>query len=140
MAARVPQRDGTALAALIGANSEDPVNVRIATILQAQLAAIGMRTTIKVEPTRIWFTPQGLLRNGKATLVAQSWVGGGDPEQSLNLRCVQAVPGDANHAFYCSQRFEALYDDQARTASQARRDRDFDMLWIPVAPEAWDAR
>ena len=66
-------------------------------------------------PTRIWFSPDGLLRNGKATIVGESWVGGSDPEQSLNLRCVQAVKGGDNHSFYCSKRFEALFDDQART-------------------------
>jgi len=86
---------------------------------------------------------------------------------------VQAVKGDANHSFYCSKAFEALFDDQARTPSVKDREHDFDaiamlihrdvpaiplyyeqrfqgvsrrvtgyginMLWIPVAPERWDA-
>jgi ABC-type transport system substrate-binding protein len=142
--------------------------------VQAQLAAIGMQVAVKANPRRLYFSPLGVLRNGSATLLAQSWVGGGDPEESLNLRCVQAVKGDENHSFYCSPRFEALFADQARTPDEARRDRDFDaiarlvredvpmiplyyevllrgvnervtgyrlnMLWIPVAPESWDAR
>jgi peptide/nickel transport system substrate-binding protein len=170
----VRTRDGEPLTALIAADSENPINVRIATIVQEQLAAAGFHAEIKTEPTRTWFTPEGLLRNGKATIMSETWVGGGDPEQSLNLRCVQAVKGDANHSFYCSKRFEALFDDQARTPSRRRRQDDLDaiqllvhrdvpvvplyyeqrllgvsrrvtgyalnMLWIPVSPEAWDAR
>jgi ABC-type transport system substrate-binding protein len=129
-------RNGESLTGLIGVNSEDPINVRIATLVQSQLAAIGMRATIKSDPTRIWFSPQGLLRNGKATMLSQSWVGGGDPEQSLNLRCVQAVKGDANHSFYCSRRFEALFDDQARTTRREQRDRDFNTMQILVHHDA----
>ena len=125
-------RGGVPLAALIGADSENPINVRIATMVQAQLAAIGVRATIKTDPTRIWFSPAGLLRNGKATLIDETWVGGSDPEQSLNLRCVQAAAGDENHSFYCSPRFEALFDDQATTPSVTRRNRDFNAAQLLV--------
>ncbi len=170
----VRSKRGIALGGLIGVNSEDPLNVRIATLVQAQLAAVGMGFSIKANPVRIWFSPDGLLRNGSATIVGETWVGGSDPEQSLNLRCVQAVKGDENHSFYCSKAFEALFNDQSRTPNETQRDRDFDaiellvhrdvpviplyyedrligvsdrvtgfrlnMLWIPVAPETWDAR
>ena len=132
-----------------------------------------MHFSLKTQPSRIWFSPDSLLRNGKAAIVSESWDGGMDPEQSLNLRCSQAVPGDANHSYYCSKAFEALADDQARTPSESQRDRDFDamqrlvhddvpvipayyeevfrgvnrrvtgyafnMLWIPVNVENWDA-
>jgi peptide/nickel transport system substrate-binding protein len=170
----VRYKNGVPFTGLIGVNSEDPINVRIATLVQAQLAAFGMQLSIKSNPVRIWFSPEGLLRNGKATIAGETWVGGGDPEQSLNFRCVQAVKGDENHSFYCSRRFEALFDDQGRTPSDTQRYRDFNaiqqlihddvpviplyyedrliglsnrvtgyrlnMLWIPVAPETWDAR
>ena len=120
---------------LIGVNSEDPINVRISTMVQAQLAAAGLQLSIKANPVRIWFSPEGLLRNGKAMMVGETWVGGSDPEQSLNLRCAQAVAGDENHSFYCSPRFEALFDDQATTPSRARRDRDFDAMQVLVHDE-----
>lgn len=128
----VRQRDGEPLTALIGADSENPISVRIATMVQSQVGAIGMRASIKTDPARIWFSPGGLLRNGKATLLSESWVGGSDPEQSLNLRCVQATPGDENHSFYCSPRFEALFDDQATTPSAKRRNRDFDAMQLLI--------
>ncbi|MGA9944144.1 MAG: peptide ABC transporter substrate-binding protein [Candidatus Cybelea sp.] len=142
----VRYKDGAALAGLIGVNSEDPINVRIATLVQQQLAVIGMQLSIKANPVRVWFSPDGLLRNGKATLVGETWVGGGDPEQSLNFRCVQAVKGDENHSFYCSKRFETLFDDQTRTQSQAQRDRDFNAIQllihhdVPVIPLYYEDR
>jgi len=137
---------GKPLDGLIGVNAEDPINVRIATLVQTQLAAVGMKLSIKANPTRIWFSPDGLLRNGQAAIVGESWVGGSDPEQSLNLRCVQAVKGGDNHSFYCSQRFEALFDDQVRTPSQAQRDDDFNAIQllvhhdVPVIPLFYEDR
>jgi ABC-type transport system substrate-binding protein len=86
------------------------------------------------------------LRNGKAAIVGETWVGGSDPEQSLNFRCVQAVKGDENHSFYCSKRFEALFDDQTRTPSQAQRDHDFNAIQllihndVPVIPLYYEDR
>jgi len=142
----VRYKDATPFGGLIGVNSEDPINVRIATMVQAQLAAAGMPLTIKANPTRVWFSPEGLLRNAKGTVVGETWVGGGDPEQSLNLRCVQAIKGGDNHSFYCSQRFEALFDDQARTPSQAQRERDFNAIQtlvhddVPVIPLYYESR
>jgi peptide/nickel transport system substrate-binding protein len=139
-------KNGAALGGLIGVNSEDPINVRIATLVQAQLAAIGMQLKIKSNPSRIWFSPDGLLRNGKAAIAGETWVGGSDPEQSLNFRCVQATKGDENHSFYCSKRFEALYDDQTRTPSQTQRDRDFNAIQllihadVPVIPLYYEDR
>ncbi len=121
-------KGGDALSGVIGADAENPIGVRIATLVQSQLAAAGMHFTVKTNPTRTWFSFEGLLRNGKASIVTEAWVGGGDPEQSLNLRCVQAVSGGSNHSFYCSKRFEALFDDQSRTPNQAQRDRDFNEI------------
>jgi peptide/nickel transport system substrate-binding protein len=128
------------LSGLIGANSQNPTSVRIATIIQSQLGVIGMRLSVKTNPSSLWFSESGLLRNGKAAIVSESWVGGGDPEQSLNLRCVEAIPGGSNHSFYCSRRFESLFADQARTPNEVQRHRDFDAIQqlvhddVPVIP------
>ncbi|HKU80824.1 MAG TPA: ABC transporter substrate-binding protein, partial [Candidatus Tumulicola sp.] len=139
-------RNGVALGGVLGVNSDNPIYDRLATILQAQLAAIGMRVTIKTEPVRTWYSPDGLLRNGKATLMGETWVGGGDVEQSLNLRCVQARKGDENHAFYCSPQFEKLFDDQAVTPSRAKREADFNAIAelvhrdVPMIPLFYEQR
>ncbi len=142
----VRSKNGVALGGVLAANSENPIDVRVATLVQAQLAAIGMAATIKTQPARVWFSPDGLLRNGKAAMMVETWVGGSDPEQSLNLRCVQARAGDENHAWYCSPRFEALFDDQARTPSVAQRERDLDAIQqlvhadVPVIPLYYEQR
>ncbi|MBV8246264.1 MAG: hypothetical protein JOZ38_10115, partial [Candidatus Eremiobacteraeota bacterium] len=136
----VRAKNGIPLSGIVGADAENPLQIRIATMLQAQLAAIGMQLSIKTNPTRLWYTPQGLLRNGNATMVSESWIGGGDPEQSINLLCVQARKGDSNHAFYCSKKFDALFADQARTPSISQRQHDFDAMQrlvyhdVPVIP------
>lgn len=133
-------KDGVPLGGLIAVNAEYPWQVRIATVIQAQLADAGMHFSLKTQPSRIWFSPDSLLRDGKAAIISESWDGGMDPEQTLNLRCFQAVPGDANHSYYCSKAFEALADDQARTASETQRNRDFDAMQrlvhddVPVIP------
>ena len=121
-----------AFTGLIGVNSEDPIAVRVATLVQSELATAGMNLSVKTNPTRTWFSYSGLLRNGKAAIAIESWVGGSDPEQSLNLRCVQAVNGGSNHSFYCSRHFEALFADQARTPSRTQRDRDFNEMQVLV--------
>jgi peptide/nickel transport system substrate-binding protein len=142
----VRYKNGAPLGGLIGVNSEDPINVRIATLVQTELAAVGVPLTIKSNPVRIWFSPDGLLRNGKAVIVGETWVGGSDPEQSLNLRCVQAVKGDENHSFYCSPRFEALFDDQTSTSSKAARERDLNAIQllvhndVPIIPLYYEDR
>ena len=125
-------RGSQTLAGLVGANSQSPISVRIATTLQSELARIGMRLEVKTNPTTVWFSEQGLLRNGKAAVVSESWVGGSDPEQSLNLRCVEAIPGGSNHSFYCSPQFEKLFDDQRTAPTDSRRHRDFDAIQLLV--------
>ncbi|HEX4012877.1 MAG TPA: peptide ABC transporter substrate-binding protein [Candidatus Cybelea sp.] len=139
-------KGGVPLAGLIGVNSENPIGVRIATLVQTQLAAEGVQLSIKSNPSRIWFSPEGLLRNGKASIVGEVWVGGGDPEESLNFRCTQAVKGDENHSFYCSKRFEALFETQTRTSSRSQRDRAFNAIAelihedVPVIPLFYEDR
>ncbi|HTU80990.1 MAG TPA: ABC transporter substrate-binding protein [Candidatus Acidoferrales bacterium] len=125
-------KNGGPLAGVMGVNAEDPTQMRIATLVQSELAAVGMRVTLKPQPTSLWFSPQGLLRNGDATFVSEPWVGGSDPEQSVNLTCEQAVKGDSNHAFFCSKALDALFADQATTPSQAQRNRDFDAMQVLV--------
>src|SRR5262249_42963775 len=123
------------LEGIIGARADDPINVRIATVVQAQLAAAGFHLDLKPQPTRLWFSFSGLLRNGKATIVGETWLGGSDPEQSVNLRCETAIPGGDNHSFFCSKELDALYDDQMRALSETQRQRDFDAMQVLVHRE-----
>jgi peptide/nickel transport system substrate-binding protein len=136
----IRSKNGAPMTGLIAVESENPTEVRMATVIQTQLAAAGMPFELKTSPNRLWFSPQGLLRNGKAALMSESWVGGMDPEQSINLLCSQAVLGDSNHSYYCSKPFEALFADQARAQSDPQRWHDFDAMQqlvhddVPVIP------
>lgn len=136
----VRSKEGVPLTGIIAVEADNPIAVRIATVVQAQLAAAGMNFSLKAQPYRLWFSYQGLLRNGKAALMNEAWIGGMDPEQSLNLLCSQAVIGDSNHSYYCSKQFDALVSDQASTPSDAKRWRDFDAMErlvhddVPVIP------
>ncbi|MGZ3498338.1 MAG: ABC transporter substrate-binding protein [Vulcanimicrobiaceae bacterium] len=133
----VRMKDGEPLRGLIGADADNPINVRIATLVQSQLAAVGMSVSVKTNPTRVWFRFSGLLRSGSAAMVSETWLGGSDPEQSVNLRCAEAAKGGDNHSFYCSRGLDA---DQARAPSEAQRDRDFDEMQrlvhddVPIIP------
>ena len=72
--------------------------------------------------------PDGPERTGHFGLLVANYIGGSDPEASMNLLCSDALPGGPNFGRYCSPRFEALYAAQMRAGSEAERDRDFDAI------------
>lgn len=116
---------GKSIDALLVIQSEKPLNTRIATVVQQQLAQAGIRVSIKQFPTSLFNAPEGPVRNARFTIAIDGWLGGADPEQSLVFQCSQAnVDGD-NITRYCNPRFEALFRDQERTRSTVRRARDF---------------
>ncbi len=120
------RRDGHPLNMVLGTNADDPINVRAATLIQSQLAAAGMHVSIKPYTTNIWFSLEGPLRSGRAAMMGESWIGGSDPEQSVNLLCSEAVNGGDNHSRYCSHELDALFEDQARVPIEKQRYADFD--------------
>ncbi len=97
----------------------------MAAIIQRQLAEVGIRVTIKSFPSSTFNAPQGPLRSGRFNLAAQGWIGGADPEQSVVFSCDQVGPNGNNLQRFCDPRFEAAFRDQAITAEERRRERDF---------------
>jgi peptide/nickel transport system substrate-binding protein len=97
----------------------------LAAIVQRQLAAVGIRLTIKAFPPTVFNGPQGPIRNGRFNLAAQGWIGGGDPEQSVVFACEQIGLNGSNVQRFCDPRFEAAFRDQAVTPDERRRARDF---------------
>ena len=98
---------------------------RTATVLQEQLAAVGVRASIKEFPVTTYNAPDGPIRNARFTMTLDGWLGGADPEQSIIFLCSQANPDGDNSGRYCDPQFEALFRDQQRTPSKARRLSDF---------------
>lgn len=120
--------------------SENPLYTRLAAIVQQQLAKAGIRVAIKTFPEALFNAPEGPIRNARFTIAIDGWLGGADPEQSIVFLCAQANPDGDNITRYCDPRFEALFRDQERTASMARRKRDFLAMQrmirddVPVVP------
>ncbi len=120
--------------------SENPLWSRIATVVQQELAPVGIRVSIKKYPTPLFNAPDGPIRNGRFTMAIDGWLGGADPEQSIVFTCSQATVDGDNISRYCSPRFDALFADQATTSSAAGRIADFARMQtmihaaIPVVP------
>lgn len=116
---------GKSVDILIVTSSEAALYNRIATVVQQQLAQAGMRVTIKQFSTALFNAPEGPIRNVRFTISIDGWLGGADPEQSVVFLCSQANADGDNITRYCNPRFEALFRDQERTNSAARRKSDF---------------
>jgi peptide/nickel transport system substrate-binding protein len=99
--------------------------LRMATVIQQQLAPAGIRVTIKTFPTTLFNAPDGPVRNARFTIAIDGWLGGADPEQSIVFTCSQATVNGDNISRYCDPRFEALFADQQTARSPSRRMDDF---------------
>lgn len=116
---------GRRIAAVIVVQAENPLWGNIAAVIQQQLAAAGIRASIKAFPAALFNAPDGPVRNGRFTLAIDGWLGGADPEQSIVFNCAQANVNGDNISRFCNPRFEALFADQQTTTDAARRRRDF---------------
>ncbi|MBV8490087.1 MAG: hypothetical protein JO199_06095 [Candidatus Eremiobacteraeota bacterium] len=92
---------------------------------QEQLRRAGIEADLKAFQPALFNAPQGPLRSGRFTLASVQWIGAADPEQSVVYACSQRGSDGNNASNYCSPAFDALFEDQATTASVDRRRRDF---------------
>jgi len=95
------------------------------TVVQDQLHKAGIDVEMKTFQPALFNGPGGPLRSGHFVLASSQWIGAADPEQSVITACSQRGPNGNNSMNYCSPAFEALFDDQASTTSEARRRSDF---------------
>ena len=124
----VRRKGGRALALVYAVNAEDQSDVRRATAIQAQLAAIDVPVELKPYGTALYTASDGPVRGGRFNLVSGSEIAGDDPEQSAIVTTCAQAHGGINYARYCSPLNEQLFSDQATTSSEARRYRDFDAM------------
>ena len=117
--------NGQTIDALLVLQSGNAAWLRIATVVQRQLAAAGIHVTIKTFTTTLFNAPDGPVRNARFTIAIDGWLGGADPEQSIVFTCSQATVNGDNISRYCDPRFEALFSDQQTARSAARRMADF---------------
>jgi len=91
-----------------------------AQMLQADLAAIGIRSDIRVFE---WGELIKRAKNGEHDLVFMGWAGdNGDPDNFLtpNLSCAAAKSGE-NQAGWCDEQFDDLIRQARREAEQEKR-------------------
>jgi peptide/nickel transport system substrate-binding protein len=116
---------GKSIDALLVLPSGNAAWLRIATVVQRQLAGAGIRVAIKTFPTSVFNAPDGPIRNARFTLSIDGWLGGADPEQSVVFTCEQATRNGSNISRFCDSGFDALFADQKTTADPVRRKNDF---------------
>jgi peptide/nickel transport system substrate-binding protein len=131
-------KNGVPLAVLIVAQSG--LSSEFTTIVQRELAAVGIRATIKTFPAAEFNGPDGPLRSGRFNIASQGWIGGADPEQSVTFSCTQVGANGNNIARFCNRDFEAAFEDQSVTPDERRREADFQTMQrvvyrdLPVIP------
>jgi peptide/nickel transport system substrate-binding protein len=104
-------------------------SVLVATILQANLHAVGVRITIKQVTPALFVDPAaagGLIAAGKYQLAYNAWwVIGPDPDDSWNYGCAQIPPNGYNYYFWCDARADAAMNAALRTYDRGRRFADY---------------
>lgn len=100
----------------------------LATLVQANLAAVGVKLTLHGYPSTLFFAPAqsgGIERGGRFNLAYSDWFGGADPEQSETYRCADRAPAGPNTARWCDAPYDAYYAAQSETLDRAARLRAF---------------
>jgi peptide/nickel transport system substrate-binding protein len=105
-------------------------------LVQQQLQAAGIGSTVKSFPASIFNAPNGPLRTGRFNVAEQGWIGGADPEQSVDFACSQVGANGTNIFRFCDPRFDAAYRDQASTADEVNRASDFRAMQQIIDDEA----
>ncbi len=113
---------------------------------QEQLRRAGIDASLKPFPPAEFNAPDGPQRSGRFTVASSQWIGAADPEQSVVFACSQRGGNGNNDSDYCNPQFEALFEDQATTASLGRRAKDFVAMQrmvrrdVPIVPIAFESR
>jgi peptide/nickel transport system substrate-binding protein len=98
---------------LVYKTSSDPFRIRLATVIQSQLQAVGIETNLR---SYDWGTFFGDIKAGNFQLYSLSWVGLRTPDSFRYIFASDAVPPrGANRGRYASERVDRLL----RMAEQA---------------------
>jgi dipeptide transport system substrate-binding protein len=120
----------------------NPNGKRVAEMIQADLASIGIRTTLVSDE---WSSYRRRLQEGEAPMALYGWTGdNGDPDNFLNtlLGCTAARPGGNNVAKWCNRDFDRLVTEARLTSDRTRREVLYreaqvifheDAPWVPLA-------
>ncbi|MDQ2817560.1 MAG: ABC transporter substrate-binding protein, partial [Candidatus Eremiobacteraeota bacterium] len=110
---------------LLVTDSANATYRRAAVQVQAMLAGVGVKTTIRYYPADLLYAPAGMggiVHGGKFDIVMWPWYAGIDPDNSSQLLCSSQPPNGYNDARYCHAEMDAL-QNQALTAYDRPRRR-----------------
>jgi peptide/nickel transport system substrate-binding protein len=113
---------------------ESGTGVRVATVVQSELAERGVRISIKSLSNVQLFLPRsqgGALASGAFDLAYVPWPMGADPDDSFLLSCA----GAANYMRWCDPQVEALERRAVVAPSRAERKRLYALIERRVAAE-----
>ncbi len=116
----VRKKDGRTLALTYVQFPESQTGVRVATLVQSELASRGVRVSIKSLSNVQLFLPRaqgGTLASGAFDLAYVPWPMGADPDDSQLLAC----NGSANFMRWCDPQVDALERRAVRVPGRAER-------------------
>ncbi len=114
----------------------DPDGKRVADMVQADLAKVGIRATIA---TAAWDDYRRHAQAGETPLVELGWIGdNGDPDNFLTplAGCDAAQPGGSNVAHWCDKGFDALITRAAAIPDLATRARLYQQAQVMLHRQA----
>ena len=99
--------------------SSDPFRIRIATIIQQQLAEVGIKVKIR---SFDWATFYGDIKNGRFQLYSLSWIGIKNPDIfRYVLHSDSTPPKGANRGYYHNEEVDRVLDEIELTQEQSKR-------------------
>lgn len=123
----------------------NPNGRRVADLIQADLARIGVRLRLRTDE---WSAYRARMLAGEPALALFGWTAdNGDPDNFLGvlLGCVPAQPGGSNIARWCDPAFDALVAKARRVSDQDTRAALYrqaqaifarEVPWVPIAHSA----
>ncbi len=111
-------------------NAEDTYR-EVATVLQANLSAVGFDAVLRGSTPSILYAPPaqgGVLYDGRFEIDVGGWYGGLDPEASEPWTCANRAPNGPNVARWCDARYDAAFARQAQSLDPRVRAAAFDTM------------
>jgi dipeptide transport system substrate-binding protein len=120
----------------------NPNGRRVAEMIQADLAQLGIRATLRSDE---WPEYRARLQGGDISMALYGWTGdNGDPDNFLSvlLGCTAARAGGNNIARWCDPEYDAVVNEAKLTTDRARREVLYrkaqeifheEAPWVPIA-------
>jgi len=119
------------------ATTEIPPGRNEATLIQENLARVGIAATVRGYPSSLFYAePSGIYYGGRFNLAVSGYYGGSDPEQSEFFTCDRVAPKGPNTTRLCDPAYDRLFAEQSRLTDRAARGRVFDAMQRIVAQDA----